>query len=412
MTGRKIGYAILLGLLWLQMVLYSYPVTAVLFYVFLGFPAVWWIIFRISLWGMELDSNLPKCVVTQGETVQAEIVVRKANSLPAGCIKVRLIYRNATEKAWNMYKMNIIVNHRQQSSCIDLCAEHSGNIELCVKKARISDVLGLFSHNCIRKQTENRQTVISVLPKTHALEHSAVRENPYVMVESDIYSDTASGDDPSEIHDIREYQAGDRINRIHWKMSAKENRLMVKELGLPLDCSVLLLIENGHAASAKEQMLAQDAVREAAFSISMDLALKGQIHLAAWYNERSNKIERRMIRCPEDYYEVAGELLSSGREPKGFSFPEAYFAEFEKEQYTNILYISAAGLSQETIELLERRRKSAWVRIGAVSAQEEEIVHLYIPDGMTACRIEPGQVEAGLADLVYREGGASWQESM
>ena len=33
----------------------------------------------------------------------------------------------------------------------------------------------------------------------------------------------------SEIYDIREYQAGDPVRSIHWKMSAKKDKLMVKE---------------------------------------------------------------------------------------------------------------------------------------------------------------------------------------
>ena len=33
----------------------------------------------------------------------------------------------------------------------------------------------------------------------------------------------------SEIYDIKEYQAGDPVKSIHWKMSAKKDKLMVKE---------------------------------------------------------------------------------------------------------------------------------------------------------------------------------------
>ena len=52
--------------------------------------------------------------------------------------------------------------------------------------------------------------------------------------DSDRFSTYKKGDDPSEIFDIREYADGDKIQRIHWKLSSKTGDLMVKEGSLPL----------------------------------------------------------------------------------------------------------------------------------------------------------------------------------
>ena len=40
-----------------------------------------------------------------------------------------------------------------------------------------------------------------------------------MQIESDSYSTIKGGDDPSEVFAIREYREGDRLQRIHWKLS-------------------------------------------------------------------------------------------------------------------------------------------------------------------------------------------------
>lgn len=61
--------------------------------------------------------------------------------------------------------------------------------------------------------------------------------------DSDRFSTYKKGDDPSEIFDIREYADGDKIQRIHWKLSSKTGDLMVKEGSLPLMKEIHIFID-------------------------------------------------------------------------------------------------------------------------------------------------------------------------
>ena len=42
---------------------------------------------------------------------------------------------------------------------------------------------------------------------------------------------------------LRDYREGDRLSRIHWKLSQKMGRTLVKELGLPLSDHLLFLLD-------------------------------------------------------------------------------------------------------------------------------------------------------------------------
>lgn len=47
--------------------------------------------------------------------------------------------------------------------------------------------------------------------------------------EDEVFEKNAKGNDPSEIFEIRDYRDGDRPQQIHWKLSAKQQSIMVKE---------------------------------------------------------------------------------------------------------------------------------------------------------------------------------------
>jgi uncharacterized protein (DUF58 family) len=68
-------------------------------------------------------------------------------------------------------------------------------------------------------------------------------------IDGSLVSDSAleykhvKGNDVSEILQIKDYVRGDSIKSIHWKMSAKMGKLMVKELDTPNDNSIMVFFD-------------------------------------------------------------------------------------------------------------------------------------------------------------------------
>lgn len=53
------------------------------------------------------------------------------------------------------------------------------------------------------------------------------------------------GNDPSEVFDLREYQNGDDVRSIHWKLSEKMDKLLVKEASDTSHYSTMVLLDSG-----------------------------------------------------------------------------------------------------------------------------------------------------------------------
>ena len=61
--------------------------------------------------------------------------------------------------------------------------------------------------------------------------------------DSETYSSVRPGADPSETFRIRDYVPGDSIRQIHWKLSEKTGKTLIRDFGLPLVNQTLLLLE-------------------------------------------------------------------------------------------------------------------------------------------------------------------------
>jgi hypothetical protein len=82
------------------------------------------------------------------------------------------------------------------------------------------------------------------------------------------------GNDITEILNIREYQKGDNIKTIHWKLSKKLGYKVVKELDMPASQDVILMMALSHDNVSRERL--RHLVAQAALNISRVL-LREQI---------------------------------------------------------------------------------------------------------------------------------------
>lgn len=101
----------------------------------------------------------------------------------------------------------------------------------------VTDFLGILT-----KKIDTPISVrVPVLPTDGA--ERQVQEIPYSEGYDEYSEPDMKGSISSETKEIREYRPGDRINRIHWKLSTKLDQLMVKEPDRTSSMSVVIVAE-------------------------------------------------------------------------------------------------------------------------------------------------------------------------
>ncbi len=167
------------------------------------------------------------------------LLIDKRGHLPISGMKYTLCfsYDQSGERAQIKNTVAVPKGHTEIVFYPELLYAGSGVFEL--KKCKISDYFGFFS---VKLQRKPQTIPIELMPADSPvmLEPAGDPGQNYISE----YTKTVQkkGDDSSETFDIREYQAGDRISRMHWKLSAKRGTPMIREFSREDNARYLFLL--------------------------------------------------------------------------------------------------------------------------------------------------------------------------
>lgn len=182
-------------------------------------------------------------------------------------------------------------------------SRHGGAVELHVECLAVRDLFGLSR----RTYTTDAAARCTVFPDTFSPALS-VGTRMSMDAEGTEYSPDKPGFDPAETFDIREYRAGDSPRSIHWKLSAKLERMVVREPGLPLETSYMFLFENDAASPAA----VRDTLAEAYCSVVQVLAAEDVRFGMGWTDGRTGLYEQTDVHGSEDLIGAISRLLDAG----------------------------------------------------------------------------------------------------
>ena len=232
-------------------------------------------------------------------------------------------------------KITRMVSKEYPSFTADFEERYSGKVKIRSLHIKAADVLGLVGFKVKGKIKGS----CLLIPDAVATEMGNSLPYYYDM-NSDRFSETRSGDDLSEVFDVREYQEGDRIHAVHWKLSAKSDELIMKEGSYPINNRVLLLLENGYSLDKAEEEKEQlELACGTLISLSENLSDKGIPHHIGWWNEAELGVQIQYIDSPEKLAEALSGLLSSTLSKRTKSILEKYYEEKNNEDFSFIMVI-------------------------------------------------------------------------
>lgn len=155
---------------------------------------------------------------------------------------------------------------RTQVLRMPIHAAHVGLYPSGVRSCTIEDLLGIFSKTVYPEETSFELAVLPQVFQTEPLTMAAGDPGSEIMARA-----TEDLNAPS---DIRSYQPGDAMKKIHWKLSARKQELIVRKFDEPLLQDVLILTDcsaPGASEDPEREADLKDAVLETAASLYSDL---------------------------------------------------------------------------------------------------------------------------------------------
>ena len=127
--------------------------------------------------------------------------------------------------------------------------------------------------------------------------------------DSEEYDKHNAGDDPAEIYQIREFRQGDKMSRVHWKMTARLDQMMIKELSRPISDSVGIFLDLRYQTIEEIQ-----SVYDLCYSLSAALCFNECHHRMIWYSQDGGgAFEEHLIKGMDDITAVMSKLLVSAK---------------------------------------------------------------------------------------------------
>ena len=231
----------------------------------------------------------------------------------------------------------LLLLRRKKAIDYSLLPAYCGKLNVRLEDCRVCDIFGLSAW----KLTPPPDKGIIVLPEVFEPQ-VILLEDITAIVDSDTYSMTAPGFDSGETFAIREYIRGDSIRSIHWKLSQKNDKLMVREFGLPIVNKILILFESSYtvergAPSAKET----DAAAEVFLSVSTALSGQEIPHTVGWRDTKSGVFVSHEISLSGELETIMDDFLSNTVSVAEMTTPQCFMQYYNQCAYAHAVIVSA-----------------------------------------------------------------------
>ena len=338
-----------------------------------------------TLWTVKIDMKGVRPRVARGDTMMTVFTVRHGSLLPVASVRIHLNVPSACAPTQEISVRTPPFVERSFRHRI-LCP-HRGIYDAGVTKISAKDMFGLFT---LSRKPRIKLIHMEVTPKAmraEAMELSASDMGPEFMARSS--EDTAS---PS---DIRAWQDGDSLKKVHWKLSMRRREMMVRTYEESARPDTLIIPDLSEITALKDQQLSiEDCVCESCLG-----AAKAQ--LEAGYPVRMPLTSARPSEISGQFaadVPAFADALMRVRFDSPYAYEKVLMLMLARMQRTGGAVLSTARLSVRTADLAMRMQRSGirtkliWVTDEAREESLQMLERLKM-EGVQVERIDPWKAE-------------------
>lgn len=238
----------------------------------------------------------------KGDEGSITVNIHNPTVFPALRIRCDLVVQNQLNREKHSQKiMTYALSKKKQKNTLRVGSEYCGRIRIAVPKVTLYDCFGLIGirYSCeavahMTVQPDTFETAVILVPNSSSTD------------DSELYSQDLPGMDLTETYQIREYVPGDSIRQIHWKLSNKFDKLIVRDPGLPITRNVLVFWERTGESGDPDVI---DAQAEVIISLCRSLMDNGIQFNIGWNDTDRNLCVIHEIRDMDELVGIIPRLL-------------------------------------------------------------------------------------------------------
>lgn len=305
----------------------------------------------------------------KNQIINGTLCVTNNSFLPVSCLYIKLLCKNSLtgEKAYITERV-ALNPFKSKKINVSLKSCHCGNITFSADNIKLYDFLLLFRKKVKTKVSGNAL----VYPKLMSA---------YISLTNVIGSDDTVGDYSGrkagfytgDSFKIDEYNYGDNLKNIHWKLTSKFDRLMVKKQLKETDNNILLLLET--TLNTKQPVNVLERLAEMFISLSYSLAQRDIRHNIGWYSQSNKEFYLYKINSADDLIAILSKILSAC-----FVIDNKTAFDYYNENYLDFSYSHTFYVSDTCSNALEKSLITNIICSGKNQDMENENAVLFSPD--------------------------------
>lgn len=215
--------------------------------------AVW------TLWTVRIDMKGVRSRVTRGDTLMTVFTVRHTSLLPVASVRVQVRVPSSFAPTQEISVHTPPFVERSFRHVIQ--CPHRGVYDAGVAKISARDMFGLFT---ISRNPGMKQIHMEVLPRVQT-----AQEMPLKSIDMGPECMARASEDAASPSDVRAWQDGDSLKKVHWKLSMRRREVMVRTYEESARPDTLIIPDLSEITALKDQQLsAEDCICESCLAVA------------------------------------------------------------------------------------------------------------------------------------------------
>lgn len=395
MWFTKLLFVLLIIICIIFYVMYLWDFALVLLAAVIAVPVLMFLSGLITKMLIDVDFVLKNDTVSKNESFPVQLRVTNRSIFPVGKAEAHIEYSNLCSGEVNTFRLFMPIQARNsQNVSFQLLSRYCGDLNVRCAYVTICDPMKIFKF----KVGKNICSSISVLPEISEI-NGIVTYTDRVNEESTTFSEHKPGDDPSEVFDLRSYNPGDKLNRIHWKLSSKKDEFIVKDYSLPVDTPCTIFLDLHCTRKGPELLPVIDTLAGTFVSLSHFLLENERRHSVVYFNRGAGQFVEKDVCDLSSLSELTKEIISSLCGDTPCQPPEIYLSDRQLPPLSSFTFItseqddSAFGYIQTGIDAELKNI------VAVVTSPLEADILLSSAPGMEIIPVIIGRVSSSIKDI-------------
>lgn len=338
-------------------------ILTTIFYILLLIPILSFASILLTYNRFQVSHKVSKKNIVKGDKINYTVTLFNTDSLVYCPIKLKLESDKILFK--NQFESPTIVLYpkTKEEIVIPLRCNYRGYYRLGVKSIIIDDYFGLFS-----KEFKSLDTIKMIV-------YPSIKELIYLPT-SNVDVDEVTNlsektmEEQNNISYIREYEKGDTLNKIHWKLSSKYNELMVKQYSGEISNAVNIILDtNKHYYDYELNIAVEDKMIETCVMIINYLLIHNKAVTFIFNDVRNVSIEGKYYNDFQIIYEECAVLEFTRKFDFGKSILDYFYKDNGEVLINSNQYIITSNIGDDFMESLKKLN---------VQKSKITIVYIYI----------------------------------